>query len=297
MSQSFFKRLFGQSATVAPAVAEAIAELQRLSQDQPALARHAQTLAAALPIVCADVALDADWRLPADRIAAKWAAGMPLLRGETPPLIPAEFTQRWLALCDILTGQIGKEPARALAKAMRQGELPVNELMGWVLAGQLTALHARADVLGLDADLAATFLRWTLFPLLTRLQQSLASLLPAERWPLGFCPICGAWPILGEFRGLEQVRFLRCGLCAAAWEFPRLCCPFCDNTDHRQLGYFHTEGDEGKRVATCDACRGYVKMVTALTPLTPQRLLVADVATLHLDLVAAERGYATPSRA
>ncbi len=107
--------------------------------------------------------------------------------------------------------------------------------------------------------------------------------------------VCGAWPSLGEFRGLEQVRFLRCGLCAMSWEFPRLQCPFCGNDDHRQLGYLHQEGEESKhRVATCDACRGYIKMVATLGPLEPVRLLVMDVATLPLDLVAAERGYAVP---
>jgi FdhE protein len=294
VSQSLFRRMFGRSSKLAPAVTEAIAELDRLAQERPLLARHARTLAEALPVICADVAMDTDWQLPTDRIAEKWSGGVPLLRGESLPIDATGFTQRWLALCDILAGQVGKEPTRALAAAMRQGDLSTQELAGWVLAGQVAALHSRADVLGLDGELAATVLRWTLFPLFTQLQQALSPRLPSESWPHGFCPICGSWPILGEFRGLEQVRFLRCGLCAAAWEFPRLRCPFCDNTDHRQLGYLHQDGDEGKRAATCDACHGYVKMVTALTPLTPPRLLVADVATLHLDLIASERGYAAP---
>jgi hypothetical protein len=34
--------------------------------------------------------------------------------------------------------------------------------------------------------------------------------------------------------------------------------------------------------------------VSTLGPLPPARLLVADVQTLHLDLAAAERGYALP---
>ena len=45
------------------------------------------------------------------------------------------------------------------------------------------------------------------------------------------------------------------------------------------------------RAATCDECRGYVKMVTTLSALPPLALLVADAATLHLDLAAAERGF------
>jgi FdhE protein len=100
------------------------------------------------------------------------------------------------------------------------------------------------------------------------------------------------WPLLGEFRGLEQTRVLRCALCAAGWEFARLRCPFCDNRDHNQLGYLHAEAEQERcRAATCDPCRGYVKMVATLDTLSMPRLLVADVATLHLDLAAAEHGY------
>jgi FdhE protein len=74
---------------------------------------------------------------------------------------------------------------------------------------------------------------------------------------------------------------------------PRLFCPFCGNRDHRVLGYFSAVGEEGRyRAATCDTCRGYVKMVTTLGPLEAPQLLVADVATLHLDLAAADRGFA-----
>src|SRR5262249_5275506 len=104
-----------------------------------------------------------------------------------------------------------------------------------------------------------------------------------------------SWPLLGELRGLDQRCVLRCGLCADEWDFPRLRCPFCGTTDHRQLGYFHLEGEEEKhRAATCAACGGYVKMIATLFPLKPPRLLAADVASLHLDLAAAERGLGVP---
>jgi FdhE protein len=62
--------------------------------------------------------------------------------------------------------------------------------------------------------------------------------------------------------------------------------------EHEMLGYLHVDGEEAKyRAATCDACRGYVKTVSTLTELQPLQLLLADLATLHLDLIAAERGY------
>ena len=110
-----------------------------------------------------------------------------------------------------------------------------------------------------------------------------------------FCPVCGSPPLLGEFRGLDQSRFLRCGLCAASWEVPRQWCLACGNRDHETLGFLAKEGEEARyRVATCDACRGGVKMLSTLSALPPLMLLVADAATLHLDLAAAERGYVCP---
>ena len=67
---------------------------------------------------------------------------------------------------------------------------------------------------------------------------------------------------------------------------------FCGNHDHQGLRFLHAEGEETKyRALVCEACRGYVKMLTTLSALPPLPLLVADAATLHLDLAAAERGY------
>jgi FdhE protein len=72
-------------------------------------------------------------------------------------------------------------------------------------------------------------------------------------------------------------------------------CAGCGQGDHRQLGYLSIEGEESKwRAATCDACRQYVKMISTLTPLSPLDLLVTDVATVHLDLLAADQGFTPP---
>src|SRR5262249_24511798 len=153
-----------------------------------------------------------------------------------------------------------------------------------VLAGQPYALHERADALGLDVPLTASVLSLSLFPVLVPVRAGLGELVSGNDWEQGYCPLCGRFPKLGEFRGLERTRFLRWWLCAAEWRFPRLRCPGCDNRDHRQLGYLSVEGEESKwRAATCEACRQYTKMIATLTPLSPLQLLVKDVATVHLD--------------
>ena len=63
----------------------------------------------------------------------------------------------------------------------------------------------------------------------------------------------------------------------------------------RRLGFLARDGEENRyRVATCDACRTGIKTLSTLSMLPPLMLVVADAATLHLDLAAAERGYAGP---
>jgi FdhE protein len=123
----------------------------------------------------------------------------------------------------------------------------------------------------------------------------LAPLRATQPWGHGYCPTCGAWPVLAEQRGLEQWRYLRCGLCASSWVVDRLLCPFCTTRDFHVLGYLQVEGEEPRqRVATCDACQSYLKLRSTLTPLGTPQLLVEEIALVHLDLIAMEKGYGPP---
>jgi hypothetical protein len=199
-------------------------------------------------------------------------------------LDPKALRKRWLAICKIVARQ--NPNAQAVAKAF--DDLTPSALLTNIRAGQPEVVHAKAEELHLDPALTATVLRFTALPTLVAEIQAREP----SAWEHGHCPNCHSWPLLGEFRGLEQTRFLRCGWCATGWEFPRLRCPFCGNHDHRTIGFFHVEGEENRyRAATCDECHGYVKMVSTLSALSPPQLLVADLATLHLDLAAAEKGY------
>lgn len=116
----------------------------------------------------------------------------------------------------------------------------------------------------------------------------------SEGWSAGYCPCCGAWPTLAVLEGLERSRWLTCGRCGTSWRRPWLWCPYCDNADHRTLGSLQVEGDERRGVGTCEVCRGYLKTVTALA-LPPLPLIgVEDAATVDLDLVALDAGWARP---
>ncbi len=293
MPARFLDKLFGRHAPPSPELAEALAELARMVRERPSLAGPAGVLRDVLPFLDRPEVSESPPSLSSEDAAAKLASGIPLLRGEPLPLDFKAFQRRWQEICAAIEEHQKDGRARALAEAMKQERLNVREICQETLGGPADLMHTQADELGLDAGLAATILRFTLLPALSQMGSALALLRTAARWENGYCPTCGSWPLLAELRGLEQLLYLRCGLCAADWEFPRLQCPFCGIRDHQQLGYFHVEGEEAKyRAATCDACRGYVKTISTLAAFSLPSLLVADLTTIHLDLAAAERGYA-----
>jgi FdhE protein len=290
MADSFLRRWFGGPRAVPPSVEEARQELDRQAVGHPSLAPVLGWLRDLLPDLAPDSA-PPTLSLDAARARDKLASGTPLLRGEPLSLDGKALGQRWQRACDALRRR-QQEAGAALADAVRRGRLDPADMAAAVVAGESDAVRARAGALGLEPDLATTLLRFVLFPTFTALEAALAPLREGVGWERGYCPTCGGWPLLAEFRGLDQSRFLRCGLCAAGWEVARLWCPYCSNREHERLSFLQAEGEETKyRAAVCAECRGYVKTLTTLSALPPLHLLIADAMTLHLDLAAAERGY------
>jgi FdhE protein len=151
-----------------------------------------------------------------------------------------------------------------------------------------------ATTLGVDEDALGVIAHLGAMPLLHACRRRFAAAV-APGWAEGCCPICGAWPTLAESRGLERARRLRCARCGGDWGTVAFRCPFCANTDHRQLGSLVPEaGGEARRVETCDRCRGYVKSVATLRAWAADEVALADLASIDLDLAAVERGYARP---
>jgi FdhE protein len=174
------------------------------------------------------------------------------------------------------------EPLALLEAAIGQDQARMEEIA--------TATGADAAALSPVAQLAA-------MPLLQACGRQLAARV-ATAWSRGCCPVCGAWPSLAEVRGIDRARRLRCGRCGADWGMEARRCPFCGLDDHRELGALVPEqGGEAQRVETCGACRGYVKTLSTIVPWPGPRVYLEDLATVALDLVALERGFARPAGA
>jgi FdhE protein len=133
-------------------------------------------------------------------------------------------------------------------------------------------------------------------PLLQACARGLASALPPTWWE-GYCPLCGAWPVVAEYTGLERKRRLRCGRCGTGWAIPLLRCVFCDETEHDNLGYLAPEaGEQTRKIEVCHTCKGYLKGFTTVRALAPWAILLDDLTTVPLDVAALERGYRRPER-
>jgi FdhE protein len=162
--------------------------------------------------------------------------------------------------------------------------------MALVLAGRPEVVAREARAIGLDPAMAHSLLRLTLLPVLARISPGLDRSRPDGIWTRGDCPLCGSRPLLAESRGLEQLIHYRCGLCASDWPGERLRCPSCGEASSKALHYSFVEGEQDRcRLAHCDKCLYDWKVISTLTALTPPAMIVADLATIHLDLLAADR--------
>ena len=220
------------------------------------------------------------------------ASPAPLLAGATVPLDPS-LADGWLRRLLALAGNAGPAAATLGAAAASDALDPLG-LLEAAVNQDAAALNAATLALDVDEDALAAVVHLAAMPLLHACRRRFAAGV-APGWDEGCCPICGGWPTLAESRGLERARRLRCARCGGDWALPAFRCPYCANTDHRQLGSLVPEaGGEARRVETCDRCRGYVKSIATLRAWAADEVALADLATVDLDLAAVERGFARP---
>lgn len=114
--------------------------------------------------------------------------------------------------------------------------------------------------------------------------------LDGRQWEDGRCPVCSARPALASIAEGPQRR-LHCSWCGTTGPYRFIGCPNCGTVDTAKLSTLVAEGEPGFRVATCDACRTYVKVVEGplLKAMSPD---LADLASLPLDIVAQGKDYA-----
>ncbi len=284
---------FGRRSEPPAALKSALDDLARLVPARPDLAGPAATLARLLSAAF----LQPDpMVVPADRLEAMAdarSAGLVAFQVAPPRLDGSLINSRGRALAEALA--VDNPRGRDLATAIRRRRVDLAAWGAEVLAGRPEAVEAGALDLGIEPTLTSSVLRLALLPTLARVSSALEAHRPGIRADRGDCPDCGSRPLLAESRGLEQRIVFRCGLCAAEWPGERLRCPSCAEADPKALHYSFIEGEQDRfRLAHCDTCRYDWKVVATLTPLSAPALIVADLASVHLDLLAADPARQTP---
>ncbi|GAC1554622.1 MAG: hypothetical protein NVS2B7_30590 [Herpetosiphon sp.] len=292
-SNKGLSKLFGRRSQPPVQTASALRDLAKLAEERTELADLTRAAAALLQAAYADVIV-IPFPFSSERVATHTARGVPLLQGEPLPIEGRWLAAQFIRVCNALVEQ--KHPtARPILDAAKRGTFDVVALSDQLVLGEPAMVGKHADELGLDAELAATLLRSALLPALEQISRAARPLRPAAVWNHGYCPTCGSWPLLGEYRGLELTRFLRCGLCADEWPIDRMMCYVCGSRSQSDLHYLEVDGEQLKqRVHACDQCHSYVKQLSTFGSIDAPSLLVSDLQSLHLDLIALERGYDSP---
>jgi FdhE protein len=219
-------------------------------------------------------------RRPAwDAYAADLAAGVPLLRSARAGL---DVAPDGAAALRTIAGRVAAAElppaiagaARALDEALREPRA-AEAAIAWLVCG--SPEKGGPEGAGLVRYLGWTALQHVLAPLLAEFGRWRDE----ERWGRGECPTCGSAPAMGG-------RQLACGCCRTRWTYKRVACPFCGNEDANRLGVLELDQEPALRLDVCEECKGYVKTYTGTRDL---ELVLSDWPTLHLDVLARDRGY------
>ena len=219
--------------------------------------------------------------------------GFPLLEKNDFPLDIEASSALFQSLC-----QIGREANPRMVDEVRKiEEAVINKKLD--LKQVFKESHSEkkiekvADDYGFDKKIFQFLVESVLRPSIEATVEQLRNAFDVRDWTKGYCPMCGSLPFLSLMKEETGKRYLLCSYCGYQWRINRLICPFCNNNDHESLHYFYGEGEESFRIDLCDQCHQYIKTIDLRTTVDSDPYL-EDIATLHLDLLASQKGYRRP---
>ena len=241
------------------------------------LSAQVDSAAAGLEILDARIP---DW----DEYSQDFLAGVPLLSSADAAVDLEPGGRMATALLERLASGTSSgmfaEETRALDTALRREPQVSSRIADFLLGDETLALPAPGLLRYLAWTAMARFLR----PVVNAFD----GWRDEERWSRRYCPTCGSLPAMAQLAGVEpgRRRLLSCGCCGTRWQFKRTACPFCE-ADSQRLASVTIEGEPGLRIDHCESCGGYLKTYDGEGSET---LLLSDWSSLHLDLIAHDRG-------
>jgi FdhE protein len=219
--------------------------------------------------------------------------GFSLIQKEDFPLDIEASVKLFQALC-----QIGKEAnphmaeqVRKIKEALDNKAIDLKNLLKEGVKEQ--KIERVADEFGLDIKVFSFLIQSSIKPSIEAGMEQLHSELDPETWLKGYCPVCGSLPSLSLSKEETGKRYLLCSYCGYQWRIDRLFCPFCDNREQESLHYLFAEGEEAYRIDLCDKCHQHIKTID-FRIIGESDPSLEDLATLHLDILATQKGYKRP---
>jgi len=228
--------------------------------------------------------LQKEWRdLPSEE-------GVPLAQKEDFPVDLEATIRLFQTLC-----RIGKtanphlaEQVEKIEKAFRDHKMDQAKILRE--KGREETVEQVAADRGLDKQVLSFLIQNSIRPSIEAGREHLRGELDPETWRKSHCPVCGSLPSLNLLEGEGGKRHSLCSYCGYQWRIDRLFCAVCGNKEQGSLKYFYGEGEEACRVDLCDNCHHYTKTIDCRTLEAPDPCL-EDLATLHLDVLAVQKGY------
>ena len=216
--------------------------------------------------------------------------GFSLIQKEDFPLDIESSVKLFETLC-----QVGRDANPHMAEQLKKIKEAIDDKrieLKKLLRGGLKEqrMEEIVEESGLDKNVFLFLIQCSIRPSIEAGVGQLRSELDPETWLKGYCPMCGSLPFLSLLKEEVGKRYLLCSFCGYQWRMDRISCPFCKNKDQESLHFFYGEGEETHRIDLCDKCRQYIKTIDYRN-LQESDPVLEDLATLHLDILASQKGY------
>jgi len=276
---------------------ELLAQIDRVMQKRP-IYREALSVYRELAVLLEEVGPEIEYASGDKKVGEiKAKEGFPLFSREDLPVDLKATSSLFTRVLDHLSSKKREDREaleRALGRVRTDGQW-IERALSAFLARDEAAIDAMAQEVSLDSTVLKFVTTMALKPSLNTLKGLVSGAIQKGSWEYGYCPLCGSWPDIA-YLDEQGTRMLHCELCGFEWNYPRIKCPFCENSDSKELGYFMSQEEKGLRVDFCKKCNVYIKTIDLRVAEAPAPLELENLITLHLDMLAHEQGFTTPSR-
>ena len=226
-----------------------------------------------------------------------------LLKPEELPLTPAsrialDIEECAAGLQPFFELKVGAHPVfqhqlKAVRELLEQGGRSKSDLFHLTLAGESSKIEEIAFAAGCDAGLLSFVVRSALRISLAPDIKCKARGCDFGAWRRGDCPACGSKPHFGYMISGGKDKTLCCSFCGQQWAVDLSLCPFCGTTAG-EMQRMEVKALEHVWAEVCPECGSYIKIMDTRATLLTGNPSLDDLASMHLDYVAAGEGYTRP---